>query len=323
MSRFECKVLIIFFYFFLISAPLVNSESISLGISPDFLDLGEIELGESKIARFYVITHSNELFLVNLGSSRVTDTAMFNKNEYKNVLQFYSEQDPSPWINFVNNPVKLLPPSEILEKTKAGGVIKGMREISFILKVPKDAEPGYHLGEINMDPQVARGTESIGIKSTMPMRYIFKVKGNATRSGKILDITTNGIRGNRLWLKIFYKNIGTVTTFIDSGNIIILNIDGRTIGSTSTNMGYVEPGGIKEFDGFIDYSYIEEGTYPVKAKVSFITGSVEGDGFINIVKSSEIPTAKVVQGEKEKKEFPLWIIILLIIIVVVYILLKR
>ncbi len=322
MSRFECKLLIIFFYFFLISTPLVNSGSISLGISPDYLDLGEIESGESKIARFYVITHSNELFLVNLGSSRVTDTAMFNKDEYKDALQFYSEQDSSQWISFVNNPVKLLPPNEILEKTKGGGTIKGMREISFILKVPEDAEPGYHVGEINMDPQVVHGTESIGIKSTMPMRYIFKVKGNAIRSGKILDVTTNGIRGTRLWLKIFYKNIGTVTTFIDNGNIIILNSDGKTIGSTSTNMGYVEPGSIKEFDGFIDYSYIEEGTYPVKAKVSFLTGSVEGDGVINIVKSSEIPTAKVIQGEKEK-EFPLWIIILLITIVIVYILLKR
>ena len=319
MFRFEYKSLILSIMFFLILIPLTNSSSISLGISPGYLNLGEIEPGDSKIARFYVITPSDELFLVYLGSSQATDMLIFNLFD-EDLLPFYSEEDPSSWINFINNPVKLLPPNETLEKTEGGGIVKGMREISFIIKVPENAEPGYHIGEIHTDPQVATGIESVSIKSTIPIKYIFKVKGNAVRSGEILDITTNNIKGDRLWLKIFYKNTGNVTTFVDSGNIVILNNEKRAIGSIPTTRGYVKPGDIKELDGFMDYSYIEEGTYPVKAEVSFLTGVAKGESVITIVKPSDIPTGKIVQ---EEKKFPLWVVLALIIIVILYILFKR
>jgi len=214
----------------------------------------------------------------------------------------------------------LLPANQTAEK-KSASLVKGMREVSFVLKVPENAEPGYHIGEISMDPRIVGETEGINMKAIVPMNYILMVKGNAERSGKIIDITTNGFSGSNLRLKIFYKNTGSVTTSIDRSEIYVLDKDGKTIGTVLTNRGYVRPGEVKELDGLMGYEYIEEGEYKVKGLVSYLTGVAEADGTIHISKPSNIPTGEVVT--KDESKFPLWILLLIIIIILLYIIFKR
>jgi len=317
----DLKTFLIYFILILLIFPYLV-ESISVGISPGYLDLGEIEAGESKIVRFHLVTSSDELFLVSLSSSQSPDLGLFKKEEYKDSLIYYSEQGSSPWINFIENPVELLPPTEDYEETKGGGSLRGLREIKFIINVPKDAEPGYHIGQIDMSPKIVHADGPVSLVSVIPMRYIVKVKGNAIRQGQIIDIATNGVARGRLWLKVFYKNTGNVSTRLDRGEIIIFDKYGRELMNIPTNNGFVEPGEIEELNAFVDYGLFEEESYRVKAKVRYLTGETEREGNIQIPEITEMPTGKVTEEEEEGR-FPLWLIILLIVIIVILIILFK
>jgi hypothetical protein len=297
-------------------------ESISVGISPGYLDLGEIEPGSSKIVRFHLITSSDELFIVSLSASKSPDLGLFKKEEYQDSLIYYSEQDPSSWINFIDNPVELLPATEDYEETKGGGSLKGLREIKFIVNIPEDAEPGYHIGQIDMSPKIVHGDGPVSLVSVIPMRYIVKVSGKAIREGEIVDITTNGVSRDKLWLKIFYKNTGSVSTRLDRGEIIIFDKYGRELMNIPTSNGFTEPGEIEELNAFVDYELFEEESYRVKAKVRYLTGEAEREGTIEIPEITEMPTGKVTE-EVKKGKIPLWLIIILIFIIVILIILFK
>lgn len=299
---------------------IAYSGNINVGVSPEYLDLGEIKPGNSKIARFYIASTSDELFVVDLGPSKGSD-AFFKREKYKEFIEFYSEEDISLWISLLENPIKLASADENIGKTKSGVSIKGMKEATFILKVPNNAEPGYHTGYIHLSPRYLPDSKStISLMSIVPMSFIFKVDGNAVRSGEILDVVNKGDVEGRLWLKVFFKNNGTVTETIDKGNIEIYN-NNVLIGTTTTSRGIVKPNEIKELDSFLDYKYLKEGSYKAKVKVSFVTGETNWEGDITISKKPEIVSPKVVETGGSSKPWKT-IIILLSIIAIVYIILK-
>jgi hypothetical protein len=262
MFRFNHKFGVFLFCLFTFVSSL--TQAVSVGVSPPFLDMGELEPGQSKIARFYVITPSEDLFIVDLAASKIEDMyTVFDEDRYKDLLPFYSEQDPSPWIKFIDNPVELFPPEEEI-KAKFG-TIERMREIKFIIKIPEDAEPGYHIGKIHMNPKIIQEDNSISLISIVPLKYIVKVKGEAVRKGEIINIDTNGVVNSNLWLRIFYQNTGTVTTTLDGGHVTILDKYGRAMIGSRTNLGFVKPGEIEELDAFIKYDLLDKGTYEVTA----------------------------------------------------------
>lgn len=313
-----------FLVYFILSLILLPSlvNSVSIGISPGYLDLSEIEPGESRIVRFYIVTSSDDLFLVSLSPVKSVGLGLFEREDYKNLLKFYSEQDPSPWVNFIENPIELLPPEEDYDSTGGGASLRGLREIKFVINVPKNAEPGYHIGEITMSPKIVHDDKSVSLVSVVPMKYIFKVTGNAVRDGQIIDVKSNGIHDGRLWLKVLYKNTGNVSVTIDGGEIDIFDKYGRYLMSTETSRGFVKPGETRELNSFADYDLFEEESYNVNAKISYLTGKAEKEGAIEIPEISEIPTGKVVEGEKETK-FPIWLVILLIIVIVTLIIIFK
>ena len=293
---------------------------ISVGVSPPILDLGEINPGESKIARFYIITSSKEKMLVYLGSSK-GNINIFKKPQYTDYLKYYSEEDTSSWIEFVDNPMELIYLEKKPENLKNDINLEQFREVKFIINVPKNAEPGYHTGFIEMDPVPPQsGKADISVKSIVPLTYIFKVKGDAIRSGRIIDIFHYDYSFDRRWVKVLYQNDGTVTTFVNQGKIEIFDDDGKLILEKPTTGGYVKPNEIFEFDSFIDPKEIEDGEYNVRVTFDYNSGNVSRDLVLNLgfLKGS---TVKAVETKKEFK-IPWTIIILLVIIIISYIIYK-
>ncbi len=313
------------FFSFLISSivllPLVSS--VSVGISPGHLNLGEIEPGDSKIARFYLVTSSKEKMIVHLSSTE-GNMNIYDREEYRDLRKNHSEEDISSWVEFINNPTELLPPSQVSAKMKEGLNVEQLREVKFVLRIPEDAEPGYHTGIIYMDPKVTKDEEAnVFVKSIVPLTYIFKVKGKAIRSGNIIDIIHKTNSFGRKWVQVFYENNGTVTTYVNRGSIIFYNEKGRIIFDKKTDARFVKPGEIREFNTFIRPGELEDGEYDVKVTFDYTTDSVTRDLRLDLGTISESPTGKVTEEIQGRWEIP-WkiIIVILIIILITYIIYK-
>lgn len=308
----------VLFVSFLLIIPGYHAQ-LSVGVSPGVLDLGEIEPGTSKIARFYLVTSSKEKFFVRMESVKA-DINTFTTSKYKDFIHNYSEEDITSWVEFLNNPVELAPPGES-QTTKAGVPITGSREVIFILRVPDDAEPGYHSGVINLNPKNFKGAPStITIKAVVPLKFIFKIPGKATREGKILEINPGTYVGDKLYVNVFFQNTGTVTMGVGPGRIYISDEIDQSV-SLPTNFAYVEPGETKIFSG--TWSPEDIGEYNATANINYFTGAAFKESIIDVYKRPAPPVGRVVE---EEFVFPPWALILLfisVVIIALYIYYKR
>ncbi len=286
--------------FLFLKLPIV----LSLGVSPGFIDLGTLEKGSTKIVKFYVITTTGEKYLVKLEASEV-NLDFFKRDKYRDLIYEYSEQPVRSWIDFINNPVEL--------KSIEGK--RGQAEVNLVLKIPENAEPGYHAVTIDPTPVVPEKTSpmGVGVVGVVGLNILFRVSGDVLRTGRILDITSGGIKGNRLELNVFFQNEGTVTMSSRADSIKIYDDSGKVITSVPSNIDHLKPGEIKVLKAYV-YDKLEPGIYNVSANVNYITGSVSKNSTIVY---ELIPTGEIVSPAEEYK-FPFWLLIIPIIIILAY-----
>jgi hypothetical protein len=302
----------LFALFFIFSILLLTSISLAaeliVGVSPPVLKLGEIERGTTKIVKFYLVTPSSEPLLVSLQSEK-GNLDFFARDEYKNILFNYSEEEVGAWVEFLKNPVELAPSNETLQ-TK-GGVIKGWREISFLLNVPKNAEPGYHLIRINPYPSVPSevlGQAGARVVAITSLSVLFNVPGEARREGLILDVVPGNYVGNRLEINTYFKNTGSVTISATAAQTILKN--GEAIATLSSSTELVKPNETKILKTLLPLDGISFGDYNVSTSVGYTTGLAQKNSTITI--SPPAPLAPLVPPPA----FPYWIIMLIIIIAI-------
>ncbi|MBI4175765.1 MAG: hypothetical protein HY518_01040, partial [Candidatus Aenigmarchaeota archaeon] len=182
--RFYLAVLLAFLVPFLLPVA-IQAQQYQVGVSPSVIDIGDVSPGDSKVVKFYIVTASDIDLLVNLESQK-GGIDFFVRDDYRDLIGEYSEQDASGWLNFVENPVELIP-GEGQVKTK-GGFITGWREVSFILNVPEYAEPGYHTITISPKPAASGGLgeQQVNIVAIVTTTVLFRVEGDATRNVEIL-----------------------------------------------------------------------------------------------------------------------------------------
>ncbi|MDI6826314.1 MAG: hypothetical protein QMD36_03950 [Candidatus Aenigmarchaeota archaeon] len=290
----------------------------SIGVSPPFLDLGEIQPGESKIATFYLVTVSENVSLVQLIKTK-SNIDFLMKDEYKDKLSNYSEEDILPWIEFINNPVELKKTEGTL-KTRTVTKIRGAKEVNFIVNVPRDAEPGYHMGMITFDPLAPESGRMFTIKAIVPLIFIFKVPGKAIREGRILEVSSGSYYNNGLILDIFFQNTGTVSMMASPADIKIFDSKKNLIGTALSNFIYTKPGELKHLTAFWDMKDVEFGKYNVTVKIHYTTGYASKESTIEVYEKPEILPAKVVEKEII---FSWWVFVILVIIILAYVYYKR
>jgi len=297
---------IFFIIFFAIFS--VTSLSQDIGVSPGKVDIGKVEKGSTKLVNFYIITPSEETLLVKLEPERVNLDAIGNK-----IINNLSEEDMSSWVKIINNPVELKP-------INTTGVIKGQRQIGFLIEIPKNAEPGYHL--VNIKPTPLMTSETIGpigsrVVAIIPVKVLLDVIGNVIRRGVILDVETGNYVGNKLEINTYFQNTGTVTISA-SGTQRFYDKNGELIKEISLGSLYIEPKGIKVFKGFLSKEEISLGDYNVYTVINYKTGTAEKSSLITIPSP---PTALVTRAEEVF--IPLLVIIVVIVFVVSVIIYRR
>jgi len=288
----------------------VMSFSQNVGVSPGKTDLGEVEKGSTKLVDFYVISPSDETLLIKLEPEMVD--LYGNKN-----MNNFSEEDITSWVKIINNPVELKPVNETL---KALGV-KGQREISFLIDVPEDAEPGYHTVNINPVPSKISETSSpVGsaVVSIISFRVFLNVIGDVVRKGSILDVESGSYTGNNLEISTYFQNIGTVT-IASSGTQKIYDKDGKLVKEIYLGRSYVKPKEIKVFKGFLPTSGLSLGDYTVYTVIDYTTDSTEKSSTIKLT----IPTPTALATKHEESMLTILVIAIIAIFIISLIIYRR
>lgn len=291
--------------FFVVFSIISFAISLNVGVSPGILDLGELERGTTNLVKFYIITVSEEPLLVYLEPEE--GRLEFFDNHYNNLIFNYSEENVAKWVKFLSNPVELKPQNETLKTNYEA--IKGWREVNFLLEVPKDAEPGYHLIKIKPVPSVPSGIAGrVGARvvTITSINIFFKIPGDTKREGMILDTVPESYTPNELIIDSYFQNTGTATITAKAIQKIY-DKDGNFITEISSAKEIVKPKEVKPLKSFLPITGLNFGDYNVFTTVSYTTDSAYKNSTISI-------TPEILIVKPKAEEFPLWIFIVIIII---------
>ena len=297
---------------------LPNSFSLSIGTAPGVLDIGEVKAGQTVYFKFYLTTNSKSDILVSMTPIPVHPD-MYYRNQtrrYTFIPMEASQQDIKSWIKIINNPVILSPSHVKVVYLPNGGVVRANAEVNVELKVPKDAEPCYYAYSINLSPKLTAGGGGMGVTTIAVTRFIFvfKVKGNAVREGKIVDILADREGMTRARIDVLFKNTGTCTMRARVNPAKLYNNFGNL--STTLSSGYVlvPPTKTVVLSTYWNSPDVEEGDYRVDATVDYTTGKTDMSKTVTIPKVITGRAAKVKMPCRIPWEVFVWIFILVAII---------
>ncbi|MBI4895559.1 MAG: hypothetical protein HY831_03635 [Candidatus Aenigmarchaeota archaeon] len=257
---------------FVLSLILLSTTSfaLSIGASPGRLELGTVHRGEEKLVEFVIFSDTGkEISIKPRILSPIEDYFNPDVKGYETVFNAYeASQEPiDSWIEFIENPI-LLKPGEFDTKTTYSVGVTSTKKVSFLLKVPENADPGYHASRLSFDANV--NNEGEGVKAfaitSVDIPIVFRVDGEAVRSGYISGFN---IDNNNLNINFF--NNGTTTIRVAASIINILK-NGNTIASLDGYPVLVRP---KTSVSITKQLSLETGKYEVYSKVVWTTGSSE------------------------------------------------
>lgn len=300
--------LICFFIIFSLIFPAVSiCTEFSVGVSPRIVEVGNMEKGESRIVKFHIVTVSSDPLLVSLGPVKGS-LDFFPESSYSSLVSNFSEEETTGWLNFFKNPVELIPKGN----ASGAGVIKASEEISVLLSVPDNAEPGYHLVSVKPTPYVPEGSAgAVGamIVAITSVNFIFNVEGNAKREGFILDVVNSDYSSGVIKLKTYFMNTGTDTISVTAYHKLY-DKNWTSLADGSSTKEYVKPQETKIFEAPI-MADLPFGEYNVVTTVDYTTGTLQMNSTISL----ERPITPAAVAQKPEHISSLWILIILIIII--------
>jgi len=305
MEKNEVLSLIMCFSLILVLPFVASAKQFQVGVTPAVINLGEINPGESKRGSFVITTTSDEGFMVGIDVNR--GSLGFFDGRYGYILEEYSEEDASEWVNFLNVPIYL-----DTETGSSGSSTIRAEQINFIVSVPEDAEPGYHLVEIAPNPEVPSGwSTAVNIVAITKIHALFRVSGEVERDGDVLEINARNV-GSRTMVDVLFHNTGSVSMFAAAKRIDLYDTGGNLLENIWSTRTFARPGEIVKLTGFVTDA-LEPGSYLVTANVSYVTGNAakETDIWIEGVPGQAAPAPG---DPPQEAAFPWWILIIAILV---------
>ncbi len=278
-----------------------------VGVSPPLLDLGMLERDQETVAEFFIVTASTEDLLIQLKATRGMPE-FFSKPAYSALVDEYSEEDTASWVLFPNNPVVLSPQEKSIDTSS--GALRGWRKINIVIKVPEDAEPGYHLISIHSSPYVPAG-EALGVNivAVSPINIIFRVPGDAVRQGQILDMVAGRENTGGRTVNVFFKNTGTVTISAMAKNVVVYEGNSSTEESRFSGQRYIPPKSTQTLAVVFGSDEVSPGTHEVFSEVDYMTSraSKSADVTFKELDVQAEPSASVIKIPSSS--MPWWVFI--------------
>jgi hypothetical protein len=263
------------------------------------------------VVDFYVTSPSEENVLVNLETEK-GNFEFFNRPAYKSFVYNYSEEDATGWVKIINNPVEIKPSNDT---SKAyGGLIKGKEKISFIISVPKNAEPGYHVFYMKPVPTVsseATGTVGSRIVAITSFGILLNIPGDASRKGVILDTEVGNYANNEFEIISYFQNTGT-NTISARATQRIYDMNGSLIEEIYSPKSFAKPKDVVSLISLLPISGLSLGSYNVYTVVDYTTDKAEMASTIKLPN----PPASITATKYENNMF-IYLVALLIVILII------
>ncbi len=289
--------------------------AVSLGTAPGVMNMGELKRGKNHVVPFYLITTSSSPLLASL-SVREPKHYLYARNHtrddgsYRFIPLHASGEAVQDWVSFQRDQV-LVDPSREQVVTTQDGTIKYNKKATMLVEVPEDADPGYHAYEVGLSPQLSSGSGGLGITTigvTRPV-FIFRVPGEARRSGTIQGVTA-GRRKGKARIDVLFRNTGTVTMRVRVPSLKVYNETGYQVARLRTGTTRVAPGETTILKTYwTDDDPNQQKQRRVEATVDYGTGRTTETATVT-VPAARIPVDRTEEPAAERP-FPTWLIALL------------
>ncbi|MFB6208118.1 MAG: hypothetical protein ABEJ69_02110 [Candidatus Nanohaloarchaea archaeon] len=292
-----------------------------VGTAPGVQDLGKLEPGGTYEAYFYVLTDRSEPFLIKPSYTRPHTSILTEgkKTRYDFNPKKASEEDISSWVT-IQDTYQVDPSNVQIIQLDNGGVARANQKVEFELTIPRNAEPGYHAGAINLNPKFsasASGTTSVQTVGVTQFVFVFYVDRDKPptepiRDLKILGVNSLRVSEDKVRVDFLMKNNGTVTTRVQRAKTMIYNQVGNKTGKIVVGGEYLAPGNTRIVQTYWKDQNIDPGTYRVEGQMSYITGSAYIDDTINVSEMVEIQSGP--QTGDEGGKVPYWMVIMVLVL---------
>lgn len=220
-----------------------------------------------------------------------------------------SQQRKEEWIDFVGQRINV-DPDQTNTRSTPETTLNYNREATMELTIPEDAEPGYHVFDVKLDPDVetgpGQGVTTVGV--TRPT-FIFQVPGEAIRDGRIEAIAAE--RNNeRAEILIRYRNTGTVTKEVRASEVNVYDEEGYHQETLSGGSVRVPPNSAETLSVYWDDD--EKGEVKdrrIEATVDYTTDRVTREDMVSIPRYVE---EELVSMPDAEMGIPYWLIILIV-----------
>lgn len=247
----------------------------SIGVAPGFQNFGEIQKGERRVANLYITTsgYDNPFPVAPEMGDPLTST--FMNSEGPVPPSQYSGESIDSWITFAQDTYTVTPGNTTSYTLQNGVPVNAAGKAKFYVDVPLNAEPGYHAGMINVNPQLGNSGTGFGATARGQSMYtfVFRVPGNVVKDISVVDV--RGIRTgeNEARIDMRIANRGTVTTVIRGADVGVYRLGGQKVGEV--DMGYynLKPGETTVVSTSINSGSISQGSYRINGTISYIGGS--------------------------------------------------
>lgn len=289
-----------------------------VGIAPGVQDLGTVERGETRRVNMYIVTNVDNPFTINPSFERPGATIFRSRGDerYDFRPENASQEDISSWVEFTQDSYAINPGSDFAVSLAGGGTANAKGTASFLLRVPEEAEPGYHAGAVNLNPDLSAGQASGGAAvQTLGLTqfvFVFRVPGPAKRDVEVIQV--NGIRegGNSARIDYLLKNQGTVTVRINRADTHIFDKFGNQTGTLTTGGKYLKPGKTRVVQALWRGDGVEEGDFRIRGEMNYVTGKAFIDDMVSLSNVSVSTRDSLTDGDSA---VPWWMVLMVLVLV--------
>lgn len=284
--------------------PLAASANFGFGLTPNSVNGGINKPGTSFYESFYVFSSSEETLNVDVSveGSDINDFRAVRGGKASN----FSDQE-------CNSCVEILRGEGTIDERDSAIGSGGRKtykwsQVEFVVELPEDIEPGYHMVELVPRPSREGGQGSVSVVSTSSVPVTFRVPGKAIREGEILGMSSKKDKSGGQVITASFYNRGTVTIETDV-RFEIIGKDGEKITRTAGTQR-VPPEETEEFPVMVDSSEVGD-EFEVRVVADYSTGKDEKQRRVD--KKTEVKSSQI-QKTQEEGLNPYMVVIILLVI---------
>lgn len=143
-----------------------------------------------------------------------------------------------------------------------------VKNISYTIKAPLDAEPGGHFGAVFFKASLLPSEgQQLKVSTRVGMLILATIPGSFLEKGEVLDFSGPlFVKKRDIDFNIKFENTGTVH-FEPKGNITVKNIFGKEVGSVEVGGSVVLPTGVKDLPVNVKFEGLLLGRYKATLKI--------------------------------------------------------